>query len=48
MKFKDDDEKEYFEERAAIYEYLAHHSRQYAERLAWYDVINRRKKLKAY
>lgn len=34
----DADAKEYFDERAAIYEYLAHYPRSEAERMAWEEV----------
>ena len=34
----DEDAREYFHERAAIYEYLAHYPRSEAERVAWEEV----------
>jgi hypothetical protein len=44
FKFKDEEEYEFFEERCAIREFLGNYSVKYAERLAFEEVLERRKK----
>lgn len=45
MQFTDDNEREYFEERAGIAQFDAHMTREQAERFAWQLVLKRRERL---
>lgn len=45
MQFTDENEAEYFNERAAIAQFDAHMTREQAEQFAWQQVLKRRERL---